>query len=385
MTRDYKRIATEEAFMAPMVRDLYRKSVDAGDISDPGFLSMWGFLFAGESPVMDGLLDIGPLRLSEMDKAGIDMHLLSQTAPGLQMLDRDTAVGAMPELNDYLAEAIARHPTRFSGLCSIAPQDPAASAREIERCRTRLGLNGIMINSHTNGEWLDQEKFWPIFEAAEAADMTIYIHPQTPRPSLSEFLNQGMELAFYGFAVEVSTHMLAIIASGALDRFPKLRFVLGHLGEGLPYWLYRFDYMQKNLTRPGIAAPAGAGRARAQDLRLHPPQRLGDDQRHARARADPLRPEADRRGPRPLRDGLSLSERGVRGRPERGSADRRQPQGVLGGYGAEAVPYRRESGGLNSLSSLSPKAMGRGTTRRVVEGLFAPVAPPPRYARSPSP
>jgi len=254
MTRDYKRIATEEAFMAPMVRDLYRKAVDAGDISDPGFLSMWGFLFAGESPVMDGLLDIGPLRLSEMDKAGIDMHLLSQTAPGLQMLDRDTAVGAMPELNDYLAEAIAPHPTRFSGLCSIAPQDPAASAREIERCRSRLGLNGIMINSHTQGEWLDQEKFWPIFEAAEASDMTIYIHPQTPRPSLSEFLHQGMELAFYGFAVEVSTHMLAIIASGALDRFPRLRFVLGHLGEGLPYWLYRFDYMQKNLTRPGIAA-----------------------------------------------------------------------------------------------------------------------------------
>ena len=89
-----------------------------------------------------------------------------------------------------------------------------------------------------------EEKFWPIFEAAEANDMTIYIHPQTPRPSLSEFLRQGMELAFYGFAVEVSTHMLAIIASGALDRFPKLRFVLGHLGEGLPYWLYRFDYMQ---------------------------------------------------------------------------------------------------------------------------------------------
>ena len=129
MTRDYKRIATEEAFMAPMVRDLYRKSVDAGAIRDPGFLSMWGFLFSGGSPVMDGLLDIGPLRLSEMDKAGIDMHLLSQTAPGLQMLDR-TRRSAPAELNDGLAEAIARHPTRFSGLCSIAPRDPAASARD---------------------------------------------------------------------------------------------------------------------------------------------------------------------------------------------------------------------------------------------------------------
>ena len=254
MIRPYKRIATEEAFMAPLVRDLYGRGIARGAFSDEGFVRMWGTIFTDKNPFIDGLMDIGPLRLSEMERAGIDMHVLSQTAPGLQVLDRDTAVGAMPELNDYLAEAIARHPTRFAGLASIAPQDPAASAREIERCRHRLGLGGIMINSHTNGEWLDQEKYWPIFEAAEAEGMTIYIHPQTPMPGLSEFVRQGMELAFYGFAVEVSTHMLAIIASGALDRFPKLRFVLGHLGEGLPYWLYRFDYMQWHLTRPGIPA-----------------------------------------------------------------------------------------------------------------------------------
>ncbi|MGZ8359949.1 MAG: amidohydrolase family protein [Allosphingosinicella sp.] len=254
MPRPYKRIATEEAYMTPLLGDLYKRGIERGDIKDPGFVRMWSSIFTGASPFLAGLTDIGPLRLAEMDKTGIDMHLLSQTAPGLQVLDRDSAVGAMPEVNDYLAEAIARHPTRFAGLCSIAPQDPAASAKEIERCRHELKLGGVMINSHTNGEWLDEEKFWPIFEAAQANDMTIYIHPQTPRPGLSEFLRQGMELAFYGFAVEVSTHMLAIIASGALDRFPKLRFVLGHLGEGLPYWLYRFDYMQWHLARPGIAA-----------------------------------------------------------------------------------------------------------------------------------
>src|SRR5215510_11164330 len=102
MTRGYKRIATEEAFMAPMVRTLYAKGVADGTVTDPGFISMYGTLFRDDTPLMDGLLDIGPLRLSEMGKAGIDMHLLAQTAPGLQMLDRDTAVGAMPELNDYL-------------------------------------------------------------------------------------------------------------------------------------------------------------------------------------------------------------------------------------------------------------------------------------------
>ena len=254
MTRDYKRVATEEAYMTPLVRDLYSKGIERGDFHDEGFVRMWGTIFTNTNPFIDKLMDIGPVRLAEMDAAGVDMHLLSQTAPGLQILDRDTAVGAMAEVNDYLAEAIARHPTRLAGLCSIAPQDAQASAKEIERCRNALGLGGIVINSHTHGEWLSETKFWPIFEAAEACDMTIYIHPQTPMPGLSEFVRQGMEMAFYGFAVEVSTHMLAIIASGALDRFPKLRFALGHLGEGLPYWLYRFDYMQWHLSRPGIPA-----------------------------------------------------------------------------------------------------------------------------------
>ena len=108
MTRPYKRIATEEAYMTPLVADLYRRGVERGDIKDPGFVTMWRRLFDAGSPFLAGLLDVGPLRLSEMDKAGIDMHLLSQTAPGLQVLDRDTAAGAMPEVNDYLAETIAR-------------------------------------------------------------------------------------------------------------------------------------------------------------------------------------------------------------------------------------------------------------------------------------
>jgi 2,3-dihydroxybenzoate decarboxylase len=254
MSRDYKRIATEEAYMTPLVRDLYSSGMERGAFHDQGFVRMWGSIFTNSNPFIEGLMDVGPLRLSEMDAAGIDMHVLSQTAPGLQVLDRDTAVGAMPEVNDYLASCIARHPTRFAGICSLAPQDPEASAKEIERCRHKLGLGGIVINSHTQGEWLSDEKFWPIFESAEANDMPIYIHPQTPMPGLSEFVRQGMEMAFYGFAVEVSTHMLSIIASGALDRFPKLKIVLGHLGEGLPYWLYRFDYMQWHLSRPGIPA-----------------------------------------------------------------------------------------------------------------------------------
>ncbi|MBC2778599.1 amidohydrolase family protein [Parasphingopyxis marina] len=252
MTQDYKRIGTEEAFMTPLVVDLFKKGVEDGSISDPGFVGMYKLLFAPDTVKLPLLLDLEEGRIPEMDAAGIDMHVLAQTAPGLQIFDKDTAVGAMPDVNDYLVDVIARHPTRFAGLASIAPQDPEASAREIERARTKLDLGGVMINSHTHDEWLSDEKFWPILEAAEANDMPIYIHPQTPMTGLKAFTDYGIDLAFYGFAVEVSTHMLTIILSGALDRFPKLKFVLGHLGEGLPYWLYRFDYMQYSTDRPNL-------------------------------------------------------------------------------------------------------------------------------------
>jgi 2,3-dihydroxybenzoate decarboxylase len=252
MARDYKRIGTEEAFMTPLVAELFRKGVEDGSIADRGFVGMYHQLFAEGTEKLPLLLDLEEGRIPEMDAAGIDMHVLAQTAPGLQILDSDTAVGAMPDVNDYLAEIIARHSTRFAGLASIAPQNAEASAKEIERARNSLDLGGVMINSHTHGEWLSDEKFWPILEAAEALEMPIYIHPQTPMAGLSAFTDYGIDMAFYGFAVEVSTHMLTIILSGALDRFPKLKFVLGHLGEGLPYWLYRFDYMQFSADRPGL-------------------------------------------------------------------------------------------------------------------------------------
>ncbi|RPH45055.1 MAG: amidohydrolase, partial [Lysobacterales bacterium] len=143
-------------------------------------------------------------------------------------------------------EAVRRHPDRFAGLAAVAPQDPAAAAKELERGVTSLGLKGAIINSHTLGEYLDDTKFWDIFAAAEALKVPIYLHPNTPSAGMiAPFLERGLEGALYGFGVETGMHLLAIITSGAFDRFPGLKIVVGHLGEALPFWLFRLDYMHR--------------------------------------------------------------------------------------------------------------------------------------------
>jgi 5-carboxyvanillate decarboxylase len=141
---------------------------------------------------------------------------------------------------------VRKHPDRFAALAAIAPQAPQAAAKELERAVKQLKLKGAVINSHTNGEYLDDKKFWPIFEAAEALDAPIYIHPNTPpRAMIGPLLSRGLDGAIYGFAVECGMHLLTIIASGVFDRFPKLQMVFGHLGEGLPFWQFRLDFMHR--------------------------------------------------------------------------------------------------------------------------------------------
>ena len=252
----YKRIATEEAFCPPELFEIYGKILDEGKLGDPGFESLWGFYLRSPSArttfIRQCMTDLGDQRLAHMAAGGIDMQILSLTGPGVQVMDKDTAVGFSTYANDWLAEKIKRHPDRFAGLAACAPQDPAAAAKEIERAVTKLGLKGVIINSHTHGEYLDNEKFWPIFEAAEALDAPIYIHPQGPSKGLiGPLLERGLDGAIYGFSVEVGMHMLRIIVSGAFDRFPKLQVMIGHVGESLPFSLYRIDYMHRASVASG--------------------------------------------------------------------------------------------------------------------------------------
>lgn len=243
-----RRIATEEAFVIP---EVLRPMLDrfAAQPYDPD-LFFWSKAADG-SPLQRRLLDLGEERLQIMDETGVDVQLLSLASTGVQMFARDEATQLARLANDVLADAIAAHPTRFAGLASFAPQDPAAAAREIERAMTTLDLNGVIVNSHTNGEYLDQRAYWPILEACEAFDAPLYIHPRAPSPQMiAPFTDYTLEHAIWGFQAETSLHALRLIAGGLFDRFPGLKVVLGHGGEGLHYWLPRLDAMWANFKAP---------------------------------------------------------------------------------------------------------------------------------------
>ncbi len=246
------RIATEEAFAPPEILERYRALLRDG-YADPGFRSLWGFYLGNSSPrvaeVLGRMTGLGEGRLRDMDATGISKQILSLTAPGVQVFDAPDAVALATLSNDYMVDAIRRHPDRFAGLAAIAPQDPAAAAKELERGVRSLGLKGAIINSHTHGEYLDDSKFWAIFEAAEALNVPVYIHPNSPSAGLiGPLLERGLDGAIFGFAVETGLHILRLILSGVFDRFPALKIVVGHLGEGLPFWLARIDFMHGRMV-----------------------------------------------------------------------------------------------------------------------------------------
>jgi 5-carboxyvanillate decarboxylase len=250
--RKYRLIATEEAFTIPEQADAFRR-VATGAYSNPD-LDMWrGFLVSDSNapPLLRRLHDLEGERIEIMNGSGVDMHVLSLTSPGVQMFDADTATGIAATANDRLAEVIRKHPDRFAGLASFAPQDPKRAAKEIDRAINKLKLNGLIVNSHTNGEYLDDKKYWPIFEAATAAKAAIYIHPRNMPDPCAFMLDADVNLAgaIWGFQMETGLHAMRLIVGGVFDQFPDLKIVLGHMGEALPYWPYRMDYMYRAYTR----------------------------------------------------------------------------------------------------------------------------------------
>ena len=173
---------------------------------------------------------------------GIDMHVLSLTSPGVQVFDGPLATRLAAASNDALAAAVQAHPTRFAGLAAIAPQDPTAAALEIERAAGKLGLCGVIINSHTNGRVSRRPQV-----PADLRGGRGIRHADLP-PSARARAVDGDALprlrplfCGWGFAAETGLHAMRLIMSGTFDRFPKLRIVLGHMGEGIPFWLQRID------------------------------------------------------------------------------------------------------------------------------------------------
>jgi len=186
--------------------------------------------------------DLTDLRLREMDEQGIDVQVLSLTSPGIQAMDDAAdAVATARDVNDLLADVVAAHPTRFAGFAALACQDPAAAVAELERAVTQLGLKGALINGHTHGSYLDEQRHWGLWEAAEALDVPIYVHPADPPAPVACTVGYPLDRAAWGWAYETGTHALRIVLSGVFDRFPAATLMIGHMGEGLPFALARLD------------------------------------------------------------------------------------------------------------------------------------------------
>jgi len=246
----YKRIATEEAWTFPALVKAQLAYLESGAASDDDSLKMAG-MFANMPSLQDMLQDLGELRIAHMDEFGIDRQLLLLTAPGVQVVKPGEGTALAREANDIAADACARHPDRFSALAAFDPRDVAGSVKEIERAMG-LGLNGAVLNSHWQGHYLDEQDYWPILEALEANDAALYIHPTAPF-NAPHYETRGFFGALGGFPHDVWLHTMGLIFSGAFDRFPKLRLVIGHLGECMPLHLYRFDWMQGNAdNRAGL-------------------------------------------------------------------------------------------------------------------------------------
>jgi len=232
-------VALEEHFTFPALM----RGIDPQAIARRGFPS--GFGAALETQ----LADLGALRIGEMDQAGITMQVLSLTGPGADLVAGAEGVSLARNVNDALAKAIASHPDRLAGFAHLPMQSPQAAADELERAVSDLRFCGALINGLTEDCFLDDPRFEPILDRAERLDVPIYVHPNLPPAAVRRAYYEGLpgssgfmlSIAGWGWHSEVAIHVLRLALSGALDRHPRLKLVIGHMGEGLPAMLARCD------------------------------------------------------------------------------------------------------------------------------------------------
>lgn len=203
------------------------------------------------------LRDFGGDRIRDMDAAGITKAVLSHGAPSGQRLAADVAVPLITRVNDRLHAAVRAGSNRFAAFAALPTAVPEAAADELERC-VGMGFKGAMVHGLANGEFLDLKKFWPIFARAEKLDVPIYLHPSLPHPAVvaayyADYMAEHPLFArpAWGFTVECGTQALRLMLSGVFEKHPDLKIILGHLGESLPFQLWRID---SALSRPGGTA-----------------------------------------------------------------------------------------------------------------------------------
>jgi 2,3-dihydroxybenzoate decarboxylase len=239
-------VAIEEHFWIPELRDRYS---GARGIS-------------AHTPARQ-LDDLGEIRLRDMDTAGIDMQVISHMQPGTQIFDAKTAVALARKANDALHAATRAHPTRFAGFAELPTVDPKAAADELERAVTRLNFKGALVNGLTAGAFLDEKRFWCIFERAQALDVPLYFHPGIPHPAVTNAYYSDYrrgEFPFlsvaWGFTAETALAAIRLVVSGVLDAYPRLKIILGHFGETIPFTLWRCDWIIQHVGGKSAFADA---------------------------------------------------------------------------------------------------------------------------------
>lgn len=207
--------------------------------------------------LLEQLADLGVKRMAEMDKAGIDVQVLSLSAPGVEQLDAADAITLARESNDFLAEAIAKNPSRLAGFAALPTSSPDRAAEELQRRIANHAFKGAVINGHTRGRYLDDQFFSPILECADSLHVPIYLHP-TPPPDpvrrawfsgYAPLVSETLAGAGWGWHIETALHVVRMILGGVFDRFPGLQIIVGHMGETLPFMLRRLDLMPAAMTK----------------------------------------------------------------------------------------------------------------------------------------
>jgi predicted TIM-barrel fold metal-dependent hydrolase len=232
-------VALEEHFNVP---SLVRRIA-------PETIVRFGFPAGFGDPLADKLADLGALRLAEMDEAGITVHVLSASGPGAYLLHGSEGIAFARDVNDVLAKAVAAHPRRFAGFAHLPMNSPEAAADELERGVRDLGFCGALINGVTEGRFLDDPRFEPILTRAQALDVPIYLHPGLPPRAVFQAYYDGLpgstgfrlSTSAWGWHSETAIHVMRLVLSGALDRHPKLKLIIGHMGEGLAAMMVRAD------------------------------------------------------------------------------------------------------------------------------------------------
>lgn len=240
-----KIVALEEHFLPSLLREAWSEL-------DPTFRDPVAETL-GTPELKARLEDFTELRIKQMDESGVDVQVLSPSAPGVQNFGAKKSVEVAQQINDFVAGVVQQEPTRFDAFATLATPDPEEAARELERTVTQLGFKGAMLQGRTRSRYLDHPDFTPIFETAAKLGVPLYIHPQTPLPIVRETLYYGFEekldISFassgWGWHLETGIQAVRLILSGIFDRYPDLQIILGHWGENMIFYLERINELSK--------------------------------------------------------------------------------------------------------------------------------------------